>query len=79
MQMVKKLPADKEKMYYFNTQAGATTWTLPNDWAKNKVYLYKLTDQGKTEEQEVAVKDGKITLNLTAINHMSLPFKTNQS
>ena len=62
----KKLPADKEKMYYFNTQAGATTWTLPNDWAKNKVYLYKLTDQGKTEEQEVAVKDGKITLNLTA-------------
>ena len=62
----KKLPADKEKMYYFNTQAGATTWTLPNDWAKNKVYLYKLTDQGKTEEQEVAVKDGKITLDLTA-------------
>lgn len=62
----KKLPADKEKMYYFNTQAGATTWTLPNDWAKNKVYLYKLTDQGKTEEQEVAVKDGKINLNLTA-------------
>ena len=62
----KKLPTDKEKMYYFNTQAGATTWTLPNDWAKNKVYLYKLTDQGKTEEQEVAVKDGKITLDLTA-------------
>ena len=62
----KKLPADKEKMYYFNTQAGATTWTLPSDWAKSKVYLYKLTDQGKTEEQEVAVKDGKITLNLTA-------------
>lgn len=62
----KKLPADKEKMYYFNTQAGATTWTLPNDWAKSKVYLYKLTDQGKTEEQELTVKDGKITLDLTA-------------
>ena len=62
----KKLPTDKEKMYYFNTQAGATTWTLPSDWAKSKVYLYKLTDQGKTEEQEVAVKDGKITLDLTA-------------
>ena len=62
----KKLPADKEKMYYFNTQAGATTWTLPSDWAKSKVYLYKLTDQGKIEEQEVAVKDGKITLDLTA-------------
>ena len=62
----KKLPTDKEKMYYFNTQAGATTWTLPSDWANSKVYLYKLTDQGKTEEQEVAVKDGKINLNLTA-------------
>ena len=62
----KKLPTDKEKMYYFNTQVGATTWTLPSDWANSKVYLYKLTDQGKTEEQEVAVKDGKITLNLTA-------------
>ena len=62
----KKLPADKEKMYYFNTQAGATTWTLPSDWANSEVYLYKLTDQGKTEEQEVAVKDGKITLDLTA-------------
>ena len=62
----KKLPADKEKMYYFNTQAGATTWTLPSDWENSKVYLYKLTDQGKTEEQELTVKDGKITLDLLA-------------
>lgn len=62
----KKLASDKEKMYYFNTEAGATTWTLPSDWANGKVYLYKLTDQGKTEEKEIAVKDGKITLDLTA-------------
>ncbi len=62
----KKLPTDKEKMYYFNTQTGATTWTLPSDWANSKVYLYKLTDQGKTEEQELTVKDGKITLDLLA-------------
>ena len=62
----KKLPTDKEKMYYFNTQAGATTWTLPSDWANSKVYLYKLTDQGKIEEQELTVKDGKITLDLLA-------------
>ena len=61
-----KLESDKEKMYYFNTEAGATTWTLPSDWANGKVYLYKLTDQGKTEEKEVAVKDGKITLDLLA-------------
>ena len=62
----KKLPADKEKMYYFNTQAGATTWTLPNDWANSKVYLYKLTDQGKTEEKELSATNGKITLDLLA-------------
>ena len=62
----KKLPTEKEKMYYFNTQAGATTWTLPSDWANSKVYLYKLTDQGKTEEQELTVTDGKITLDLLA-------------
>ena len=61
-----KLTGDKEKMYYFNTEKGATTWTLPSDWANGKVYLYKLTDQGKTEEQELAVKDGKITLDLLA-------------
>ena len=61
-----KLPADKEKMYYFNTENGATTWSLPSDWANGKVYLYKLTDQGKTEEQELAVRDGKITLDLLA-------------
>ena len=62
----KKLPTDKEKMYYFNTQSGATTWTLPSDWANSKVYLYKLTDQGKTEEKELTVTDGKITLDLLA-------------
>lgn len=37
-----------------------------SDWAKSKVYLYKLTDQGKTEEQELTVKDGKITPDLLA-------------
>ena len=37
-----------------------------SDWANSKVYLYKLTDQGKTEEQELTVKDGKITLDLLA-------------
>ena len=70
-----KLESDKEKMYYFNTEAGATTWTLPSDWANGKVYLYKLTDQGKTEEKEVAVKDGKITLDLTA----NQPYVLNRS
>ena len=74
----KKLPTDKEKMYYFNTQAGATTWTLPSDWAKSKVYLYKLTDQGKTEEQELTVKDGKITLDLLA-NQPYVLYRSKQS
>ena len=74
----KKLPTDKEKMYYFNTQAGATTWTLPSDWANSKVYLYKLTDQGKTEEQELTVTDGKITLDLLA-NQPYVLYRSKQS
>ncbi|MGT2609934.1 endo-alpha-N-acetylgalactosaminidase family protein, partial [Streptococcus zalophi] len=58
------LATDQEKMYYFNTDTGATTWTLPDTWSGDKVYLYKLTDLGKVEEQEIAVVNGTITLDL---------------
>ncbi len=47
------------KNVYFNTEKRCSqTWHFPSDWATVKP-LYKLTDQGKTEEQELAVKDGK--------------------
>ncbi|HEL1588794.1 TPA: YSIRK-type signal peptide-containing protein [Streptococcus suis] len=60
------LEAKDHKMYYFNTAAGATTWTLPSDWTGNKVYLYKLTELGKTDVQELAVINGQITIQADA-------------
>lgn len=62
----KDLTADKSKLYYFNKQAGSTTWTLPTDWQNGDVYLYKLTDLGKTEETRLTVTNGMITLDLDA-------------
>lgn len=56
----------KQKMYYFNTQTGATTWVLPDDWQGEHVYLYKLTDLGKVEETLIPIQNGSITLNLDA-------------
>ncbi|WP_105147495.1 endo-alpha-N-acetylgalactosaminidase family protein [Streptococcus suis] len=60
------LTSDKHKMYYFNEEAGATTWPLPSDWTGNKVYLYKLTELGKTDVQELAVTNGQITIQADA-------------
>ncbi|MBS4769802.1 discoidin domain-containing protein [Carnobacteriaceae bacterium zg-ZUI240] len=60
------LAEDKQKMYYFNTQSGATQWQLPDDWHVDHVYLYKLTDLGKVEEKQIAVQDGAISLNESA-------------
>ncbi|HEM3193671.1 YSIRK signal domain/LPXTG anchor domain surface protein [Streptococcus suis] len=60
------LEVKDHKMYYFNTAAGATTWTLPSDWTGNKVYLYKLTELGKTDVQELAVTNGQITIQADA-------------
>ncbi|MGQ7395178.1 endo-alpha-N-acetylgalactosaminidase family protein [Streptococcus suis] len=60
------LTSDKHKMYYFNEEAGVTTWTLPSDWTGNKVYLYKLTELGKTDVQELAVTNGQITIQADA-------------
>ncbi len=42
----------KEKLYYSSIRRGATTWTLPSDWAKSKVYLYKLIETKVRQVQE---------------------------
>lgn len=59
-------PEDEEKevkLYHWNENGGDTTWELPDSWSGlGTVYLYKLTDQGKTEKTEIPVSDGKITL-----------------
>ncbi|HEL1612856.1 TPA: discoidin domain-containing protein [Streptococcus suis] len=60
------LTAPNQKMYYFNTAAGATTWTLPTDWSGDKVYLYKLSELGKTDVRELTVTNGQITIQADA-------------
>ena len=51
----KPLTGDKEKMYFFTNTTGTTEWTLPEDWTGDKVYLYRLTDQGKQDVVELTV------------------------
>ena len=55
----KPLTADKEKMYHFSNNTGTTEWTLPEDWNVEKVYLYRLTDQGKEDVVELTVGEGR--------------------
>ena len=59
----KALTTDKEKMYFYTNESSTTEWTLPEDWNVDKVYLYRLTDQGKQDLVEVKVgADRKIHL-----------------
>ena len=59
----KTLTGDKEKMYFYTTEGGTTEWTLPEDWTGDKVYLYRLTDQGKKDVVELTVgADRKIQI-----------------
>ena len=61
------LKSDDQRLYHWNTAGGETTWTLPSGWENlSSVKVYQLTDQGKTNEQEVAVSDGRITLTADA-------------
>ncbi len=59
-------PTDEEKevkLYHWNEKGGTTTWELPDSWDDvGTVYLYRLTDQGKTEKKELTVKNGTITI-----------------
>ena len=63
----KKVDSNDEKLYHWNTQGGTTTWEVPDSWANLKnVKVYRLTDQGKTDETTVNVVDGKVTLTAEA-------------
>ena len=60
-----KLASEDEKMYFYNPAWGPKTFEMPKDWT-GKAYVYRLTDLGRVEEQEVAIVDGKITLDLAS-------------
>ncbi|MFY0759918.1 endo-alpha-N-acetylgalactosaminidase family protein [Metabacillus dongyingensis] len=58
----KKLSSANEKLYHWNTNGGKTTWTVPTGW-KGTVKVYELTELGNKNGENVAIKNGKITLN----------------
>ncbi|MDZ4994712.1 hypothetical protein GNF80_17420 [Clostridium perfringens] len=55
--------ANSEKIYHWNPLGTTSEWTLPEGWTSDdKVYLYELSDLGRTLVKEVPVVDGKVTL-----------------
>lgn len=58
---------DSEKLYHWNLEGGTTSWTLPDEYTgASSVYVYSLTDQGRTEIQKVKVVNNKVTLTAKA-------------
>ncbi|WP_284036478.1 endo-alpha-N-acetylgalactosaminidase family protein [Neobacillus sp. 114] len=58
---------NSEKLYHWNLKGGTTTWTLPDEYkGSSKVYVYKLTDQGRTDVEKVKVVNNQITLKAEA-------------
>lgn len=58
-----RVASDDEKLYHYNLLGGESTWELPDGWETlATVKVYKLTDQGRTEERTVSVSNGWITL-----------------
>ncbi|MGG5460867.1 endo-alpha-N-acetylgalactosaminidase family protein [Clostridium sp. B9] len=54
---------NSEKIYHWNPLGTTSEWTLPEGWTSDdKVYLYELSDLGRTLVKEVPVVDGKVTL-----------------
>ncbi|MFH9422626.1 endo-alpha-N-acetylgalactosaminidase family protein [Streptomyces sp. NPDC017529] len=52
---------DPGKLYHYNPGGGTTTWTLPRGWSGTRsVYLYRLTDQGRSRPRRLAVRGGKV-------------------
>lgn len=73
-----KLADDSEKMYFYNPNqdGGSRTFDMPEDWT-DKVYVYRLTDLGRVEEREIALVDGKLTIDGNS-NTPYVVYKTRQ-
>lgn len=57
-------PHTEEKIYHWNPNGGATTWTVPNSWSGvQTAKLYKLTDLGREFVRDVQVTNKQVTLN----------------
>lgn len=64
------IPWDAEtenKIYHWNSAGGNSTWSLPNSWdGVTEVYLYELSDTGRSEPTVLKVTDGQVTINAKA-------------
>jgi len=61
-------PKKEKKIYVWDSTGKPREWALPKSWDSCKqVYLYKLSDQGRTDEKVLDIKDGKLAI--TPIRH----------
>ncbi len=57
----------KKKIYFYSKDGCERTWKLPVKWReKQTVILYPLTINGRGKPENIAIKDGSITINLNA-------------
>lgn len=53
------------KIYAWDDVGGEKEWGLPEEWKrKSQVFLYRLSDMGRTQETAIPVADGKVKLSL---------------
>ncbi|MFF9894152.1 endo-alpha-N-acetylgalactosaminidase family protein [Streptomyces longispororuber] len=58
---------DPAKLYHYNPRGGTSTWTLPRGWAgTRRVWLYRLTDQGRVLVRALPVRRGTVTVDARA-------------
>ncbi|MFJ6852581.1 endo-alpha-N-acetylgalactosaminidase family protein [Streptomyces sp. NPDC091271] len=58
---------DPDRLYHYNPAGGSSTWLLPRGWAgRSKVFVHRLTDQGRASVREVPVRSGRVTIEAEA-------------
>ncbi len=54
---------ENQKLYHYSNLTGETTWELLPDWQGCEyLYMYKLTDNGRINEQKIKVSNNRVTL-----------------
>ena len=60
-------PLEEVKLYHWNEKGGITDWSLPKSWdGATTLFLYELSDLGKTLSQEIKVNNGSVKISAKA-------------
>ena len=60
-------PLEEAKLYHWNEKGGITDWILPQSWdGATTVFLYELSDLGKTLSKKINVTNGSLTISAKA-------------